>query len=374
MKIRRDRGSDTAEDFSFFDRFGHKEQTGLGGRSRVTAPSPTRQQLSPIPYSQPYSISPAIGVSPQYFSPGPGGPQLPPQVSKEEALLLMGLQPPGNLTNGTFRTSAVLKPMPSVAKRRVVDFRDTDEGDDGNFFGELDRLRHSNVSQFGDTNVYGTPLRVVAAREAELRKRPSWDVDPFTTDQVQSSPSYHGGLIEIPRSIVPQEDYSAMAKYRSYAQDAPAAGKYGNQPITGSSSSYSTPPRALRGPQRMEPLATQEADEIQRQLQGLKRDPILVVRGAFASAGAASPLALRKELSPQRLPPLSTSPPPMHHNKDVLNVPGGMYSHQIPSVVQGVLYGPSAVVREGGVKMLSSPQAKREAKSKRETAARRGKS
>lgn len=327
--------SSAPSEFSFFDRFGQKEQTGIGGRSKVapvvevTPPRP--QHLSPIPASHPvasYSNAPyhqspkrlhsLPPYSPALAVPSPAAHGLPAassgglrssaDLSNEERMLLMGLH-----AESTFRTSEFLgapilthrSPRPAaMGRRQVVDVVSPEDGSD--FLAEVERLRQSGGSSMGDTNIYGTPYSVSAAREAQLRRRPSWgEADVF----------YQHGSGGPPAEPPPRQENGAVD----------ALSRHGG----------------VRRP--VEPLATQEADELQRQLQRLRRQD---ARGTVSFQAQTPRAPLPQLLQPQskhvyHLEPLSAldQHPVEHHfrKSDVANLPGGMYGKPLPSLVVNVL-------------------------------------
>lgn len=308
----------------FFDRFGAKERTGLGGRSKVlVSPEPTSPMR--VPPSAGY-----VAVPQQYGYEG--------QRSVDaDTRLLMGI---GAGPASTFRTSEVLRGAqgpPGAGAARWLDFNSTGEDDtdtDGRtFFEDVERMRLAHATG-SNANIYGTPFHVTQMREEELRRRrPSFGEDPhhepppmashYVVPPVQyTSPTHYALPSHRPRQgmhLAPM-DYAA-----SPSPPAPSI-------MMHHEGSPFSPHLQRKAPRSLDPI-TLPINKERKRIQPRKQ----------TTAHTSSPQSSYQQQeggarTHRASPPLiSKLPPP--HRKDVANLPGAVYSRAIPQVVHGILYG-----------------------------------
>lgn len=290
----------------FFDRFGAKERTGLGGRSKVLSPEPlARPQLPPTHLHGGNEVPYARG----------GGGMHPLDADTK---LLMGI---GGSPAGTFRTSEVLGGgrAPPAGAARWLDFNASGGGstdvDDKTFFDDVERLRVAHAGPNHNlTNIYGTPLHVTQMREEELRRRrPS-----FGDDAPLSPPStlYQSPLAQVSARV--------PAPYQSVGYGAPAlssAVALAASPLLHNASPTARGRFARKPPRNLEPIRSPTHTRVAPPDEHLAPPPACQSHPATTS----------------RSPVRAKLPPP--HRKDVANLPGAVYSRAIPSVVHGILYG-----------------------------------
>jgi hypothetical protein len=306
----------------FFDKFGAKERTGLGGRSKVLSPEPTAS--SPVRYDMP----------PAGYNSGFRHAQHTGQRSMDaDTRLLMGI---GSEPASTFRTSEVLRGArgpPGAGAARWLDFNSTG-GDDtdtnvNTFFEDVERMRIAKHTSSSSANIYGTPFHVTQAREEELRRRRPSFGEELLDEQPPITSSYHA-------------PYQATA----YVSPPPRAlqglhltpiMEYAASPLPGAptTTTFDVPSYASPPAQRVQRKPPHALDPI-----GLPREKKwtsnaktkAIPQDCHQHGGVASPVTHRAS------PPLTSKLPPPHR-KDVANLPGAVYSRAIPQLVHGILYG-----------------------------------
>lgn len=298
----------------FMDRFGTKERTGIGGRSR----------------QQPPHTLPTVDPPPQHTA------QLRGSGNKPDAdtMLLLGIGH-ANISGGTFRTSEVLGSSNTRAGLgagavRWLDFNATDGADDATFFSDVERLRQSDgahSTESGGTNIYGTPHYVSQMREEELRRqRPSFgdapDIllrSPLKMPQQRREPLKGRDGPATEWAMSPPRQFTHTHRQLSHAPPPPwLDDRASRRPPQGGLASPTLPQRNM--PRQLEPLPTQ-----------LYTSP--KSRGSMDIQSVVSAAAQHRTSPPF---PGKVSPP---YRKDIANLPGAVYSRPIPDVVHGILYG-----------------------------------
>lgn len=411
---------------TFFNKFGQRERTGIGLRQRVPPPGIVTStsfdhQSFPQPQHDSFRNIAALTSDERLLLKGlrPAGHGAPPPSLHSPPLGLHGhhhshhhYQLPysneqqqqqhqyGGTTlssYATFSTSEVLRQQspPKSHRQSAVHFTSGEEGGD-DLFQEIDRLR-SSAYDMTRTNIYGTPHGDSLARQEELRRRPSWDMQPL--DEVHHQPASQKGkmsgstplvqLMPSSKVVSPPPTMGGAVVSSSHPHPNPHTASpqqgtgYGtswtsfNGPSGGVSSSSSLPHSSLsRHPlHEASPQLNKQQHRPPKQLDPLSSPPSVTTGGGAggpcSSSGPSSVLlspprysgiggghhhqhhpllttgggeeniaallqqtSTNNDASPTRHRSLSPVEKQMRH---VANLPGGMYCQPVPSCIEPLL-------------------------------------